>query len=173
MQIANYCSKDKQTWTVAGYQGGHSVADLFHLKGTGIGRNLFQQECHYVDRVPFSAGMSYRKAEWVPGKELWEAKPQLLRNFLHRRTTAGTDEDEEGERSARVVNGINPDWMLVDRVIAQRGRGADLEYLVKWCSLPYSESTWEAAQHLSHHAEDKVSPTASTCHSLADGYVSA
>ena len=32
-----------------------------------------------------AAGMSYRKAEWVPEAEVMEAKPQLLRNFMQRR----------------------------------------------------------------------------------------
>lgn len=95
--------------------------------------------------------MSYRKTEWIRGEELWETKAQLLRNFMQRRNSSDeNDSDEEG-----LVNGINPDWMVVDRVIAQRGKGANLEYLVKWCQLSYSEATWEAAKHLTL-PEDKV-----------------
>lgn len=100
------------------------------------------------------AGRSYRKTQWVPGKDLWEHKAQLLRNFLHRRNVIGADEDED-DRNAGIVNGVNPDWMVIDRVIAQDGKGADLDYLVKWCSLPYSECTWEPAKQLSF-PEDKV-----------------
>lgn len=100
--------------------------------------------------------MSYRKAEWVAGEELWEVKAQLLRNFMQRRAVDGapSDEDEDGG-SRGLVNGINPDWLVVDRVVSQRGKGASTEYLVKWCQLSYSEVTWEAAKHLSL-AEDKV-----------------
>ncbi len=35
--------------------------------------------------LSYHAGMSYRKAEWVPEAEVMEAKPQLLRNFMQRR----------------------------------------------------------------------------------------
>ena len=31
------------------------------------------------------AGMSYRKAKWLPEADVMEAKPQLLRNFMQRR----------------------------------------------------------------------------------------
>lgn len=36
-------------------------------------------------RSSLPAGMSYRKAEWVPEADVMEAKPQLLRNFMQRR----------------------------------------------------------------------------------------
>ena len=41
----------------------------------------------HVTEVPggFPAGMSYRKAEWVPEADVMQAKPQLLRNFMQRR----------------------------------------------------------------------------------------
>ncbi|BDA49984.1 Chromodomain-helicase-DNA-binding protein 6 [Coccomyxa sp. Obi] len=98
---------------------------------------------------------SYRKAKWVPGEELWEVKAQLLRNFMQRRASSGEPSDEDEESGQRgLVNGVHPDWMVVDRVIAQRGKGASLEYLVKWCQLSYSETTWEPARHLSQ-LEDK------------------
>ncbi len=103
------------------------------------------------------AETSYRKAKWVPGEELWEVKAQLLRNFMQRRGSSSepTDEDEESLQRG-LHSGVHPDWMVVDRVISQRGKGASLEYLVKWCQLSYSETTWEPARHLSQ-PEDKVS----------------
>ncbi len=93
----------------------------------------------------------------MAGEELWEVKAQLLRNFMQRRAVdgGGSGEDDEEGAAGGLVNGINPDWLVVDRVIAQHGKGASTEYLVKWCQLPYSDVTWEAAKHLSH-AEDKV-----------------
>ena len=52
-------------------------------------------------------------------------------------------------------DGIDADWLLVDRVIALRGTGKRKEYLVKWRGLEYGASTWEAAEDL-HSAEDQV-----------------
>ncbi len=102
--------------------------------------------------------MSYRKAKWVSGEELWEVKAQLLRNFMQRRASSSepTDDEEGSAAHKGLVSGVHPDWMVVDRVIAQRGKGASLEYLAKWCQLSYSETTWEPARHLSQ-PEDKVS----------------
>jgi hypothetical protein len=54
-----------------------------------------------------------------------------------------------------VEDGIDGDWLLVDRVIAQRGSGKRKEYLVKWCGLEYGASTWEAADDL-ESPEDQV-----------------
>ena len=52
-------------------------------------------------------------------------------------------------------DGIDAEWTIVDRVIAQQGKGDDKEYLVKWRGLEYSASTWEAADGL-YEVEDQV-----------------
>ena len=45
---------------------------------------------------------------------------------------------------------FNPDYVEVDRVlemsITQEGEGQVTYYLVKWCALPYEDSTWELEQ---------------------------
>ncbi len=61
-------------------------------------------------------------------------------------------------------DGVDAEWTIIDRVIAQRGKGDDKEYLVKWCGLEYGAVTWEAADGLDE-VEDKVSST-----SLSSGH---
>ena len=39
------------------------------------------------------AGMSYRKAKWLPEADVMEAKPQLLRNFMQRRNAGAALRD--------------------------------------------------------------------------------
>ena len=77
-----------------------------------------------------------------------ELKPQLLRNFIQRRHDGSNDEFGE------LVNGIFPDSLLVERVIAQKATVHGQLYLTKWRSLPYSEATWESEEDL---REDMVS----------------
>ena len=43
---------------------------------------------------------------------------------------------------------FNPDFCKVDRIIYEREENGTDEYLVKWCSLGYYESTWETAEFL-------------------------
>ena len=74
-------------------------------------------------------------------------KPQLLRNFQQRLLDGA--QDEFGE----LQNGIHPETLLVERVIAQKGTVKGTQYLTKWCGLPYSESTWESPADLQ---DDKV-----------------
>ena len=52
-------------------------------------------------------------------------------------------------------DGIDADWLLVDRIIAQRGSAKRKEYLVKWRGLEYGASTWEAADVM-ESPEDQV-----------------
>jgi hypothetical protein len=95
--------------------------------------------------VGILAGKSYRQADWLPSQEVWADKGQLLRNFMYRRDR-GLEDDEYGE----LQNGIHPDWLLVERVIAQRGGPKNKEFLVKWCGQSYSETTWEPEAQLSN-----------------------
>ena len=47
-----------------------------------------------------------------------------------------------------VEDGVDTEWTIIDRVIAQLGKGEDKEYLVKWRGLEYGAATWEAAEDL-------------------------
>lgn len=94
------------------------------------------------------ADHSYRNAKWLSRDIVFGQKPQLLRNFQQRLLDGG--QDEFGE----LQNGIHPDTLLVDRVIAQKSSMKGTMYLTKWCGLPYSESTWESETDLQ---DDKAS----------------
>jgi hypothetical protein len=98
-----------------------------------------------VTNLGILAGKSYRQAKWLPSKEVWANKGQLLRNFIYRR-----DHDLEDEEYGELQNGIHADWLLVERVIAHRGGPIDKEFLVKWCGQSYSETTWEPEAQLSN-----------------------
>ncbi|KAK9815748.1 hypothetical protein WJX72_008847 [[Myrmecia] bisecta] len=90
-------------------------------------------------------GHSYRAARWIPAQPLWDGRAQLLRNFIQKRADGGLD------TSGELTNGVHPDWLLVDRVIAHRMiRDGSVQYLTKWRGLSYSESTWEAEKDLKH-----------------------
>ena len=86
---------------------------------------------------------SHLHAKWVSGVEILAEGLQgrhKMQRFLRKNPSPVADKDEEL---------FNPDFLTVDRIIAarpQEGPGADgvtLEYLIKWCALPYSNATWE------------------------------
>ena len=57
--------------------------------------------------------------------KIMAAKTQLVRNFMQRRGCGDDDQDES-------VDGIHPDWLVVQRVIAQHNTmRTKQEYLVK------------------------------------------
>lgn len=64
--------------------------------------------------------------------ELMVAHQGLIQNFVR---SGGI---------SRGRSGCNPDWKVVERVIARRGtpQTQDVAYLVKWTGLNYSDSTW-------------------------------
>ena len=103
---------------------------------------------------------SYRKTKWLSRNCVFQQKPQLLRNFQQRLLDGTLDEFGELE------NGIHPETLHVDRVIAQKTSLKGYQYLTKWCGLPYSESTWESEADLKG---DKVG---SICRSLGTYRVS-
>ena len=39
--------------------------------------------------------------------------------------------------------GVRPEWLQIHRVISHRHSKEVMWYLVKWCDLPYDQSTWE------------------------------
>lgn len=71
--------------------------------------------------------MSFRSSEWIPAAVLWKHKPQLLRNFMQKRIDGDLDPYDELE------DGVHPDWLLIDRIIAKETNGRkQVDYLVKW-----------------------------------------
>lgn len=95
-----------------------------------------------------TADHSYRKPKWLSRDVVFRQKPALLRNFQQRLLDG--IQDEFGE----LQNGIHPDTLLVERVIAQKSLLKGTLYLTKWRGLPYSESTWESETDLK---DDKAS----------------
>ncbi len=75
---------------------------------------------------PFCAGFSYRHAQWLPEPVVFEAKPQLLRNFVQRRAHGEEENDPD------IVDGIHPDWLKVHRVIAKKQYLHNTKFLTKW-----------------------------------------
>lgn len=114
-----------------------------HLAGTWS-TLAFQWQ---IRMLQFGTEQSFRKARWLPQARILELKPQLLRNFIQRRHDGSIDEFGD------LVNGIHPDSLLVERVIAQKSTLHGQHYLTKWRSLAYSESTWEPEEDLK---DDKV-----------------
>ena len=93
-----------------------------------------------------AAEQSFRKAKWLPQARILQLKPQLLRNFIQRR------QDGSNNEFGDLVNGIHPDSLLVERLIAQKPTVHGQLFLTKWRGLPYSETTWESEQDLKDDA---------------------
>ncbi len=70
-----------------------------------------------VSWPPVLAGVSYRRAAWLPAEAVRVARAQLLRNFLC--------------RGAEASDGVDPEWLRVERVVARRARGGRARFLVK------------------------------------------
>lgn len=51
-------------------------------------------------------------------------------------------EDDVGE------HGVNPAWLLVDRMVVERSGPAGAEVLVKWQQLEHEHCTWERVTDL-------------------------
>ncbi|KAL4858846.1 Chromodomain-helicase-DNA-binding protein 6 [Chlorella vulgaris] len=107
---------------------------------SGSGNDFDIERCH-VEKI-----LESRQATDGTGEEFlckFEVdRQQLLRNFQKKK--AAGEIDPYGD----LVNGIHPDWLKVDRVIAQRSRLGRRSYLVKWRGLGYAESTWESEKDL-------------------------
>ncbi|CAK7266841.1 ATP-dependent DNA helicase Hrp3 [Sporothrix epigloea] len=58
--------------------------------------------------------------------------------------------DREREEQA------HEDYTKVERVVAKRNGDDGVEYFIKWKGLQYDECTWEAADVVSEHAQEKV-----------------
>ncbi|KAL6763610.1 hypothetical protein V8C86DRAFT_2431788 [Haematococcus lacustris] len=117
---------------------------------------------------------SYRHCTWLPEKAVEDSFSRVpglkgrLARFWAQRAEEGeqADDDGEGEEGAgEFLNGVNSQWTLVDRIIAERavqpgqGKGAvagaaEPSFLVKWRELGYEQCTWEAAAELKEFEEE-------------------
>lgn len=84
-------------------------------------------------------GASYRRAAWLPVEEVRAARVQLLRNFLCR-------EPEPGD-------GVDPEWLRAERVIAQRARAGGQQFLVKARARTHAPSRFIVGNHSSGCAQ--------------------
>lgn len=113
---------------------------LYHRRGDGGKKEM---------RVKFF-GTSYRKTAWVDREDLVAiGKHSLVRGYDKRR-----DEDRI-DPHGDLDEGVHPEWCVVERILGTRQAGDGTEYLVKWCGLSYSHSTWESSEDLCSD-EDKV-----------------
>ena len=94
-------------------------------------------------RVKF-VGTSYRKTQWVDRENLVAAgKQAAVRGYDKRFAQGKVDPYNDME------DGVRPEWCVVERVLAERAcHDGATQYLVKWCDLGYSESTWESTEDL-------------------------
>ena len=93
--------------------------------------------------------MSYLSAEWVAVSELEHDKSirMRLRRFLEKGAWDTQWSDDEP---------FNPAYLKVDRIIDEGELDGEINYLVKWCGLPYDQSTWESYKVLEEVDPDKI-----------------
>uniref|UniRef100_A0A670JPR4 Chromodomain helicase DNA binding protein 6 n=1 Tax=Podarcis muralis TaxID=64176 RepID=A0A670JPR4_PODMU len=103
-------------------------------------KSTYEQEEFYVKYRNFS----YLHCKWATMEEL-EKDPRIsqkIKRFRNKQAQMKhifTEPDEDM---------FNPDYVEVDRILEvahtkDSDTGEVTHYLVKWCSLPYEESTWE------------------------------
>lgn len=105
---------------------------------------------HALNKHIMLAGASYRRAEWLPVEEVRTQRAQLLRNFLCRAPEPG--------------DGVDPEWLRIERVIAQSARTAGQQFLVKararthtvYARFITDNPNGELAQKLSHASHQEV-----------------
>ena len=87
-------------------------------------------------------GRSYIHCEWLPHSALQEdvgsdKRSVKLKNFNVKHHAGATQPSFEKGYF------FNPLFETIEKILAVRRQGGALQYLVKWTSLPYGESTWE------------------------------
>ncbi len=86
-------------------------------------------------------GRPFRAAFWARRDAVLAAGRAGLVRAFDKKAAAG-ELDPFGDLGA---DGAHPDWLRVERVIAERpGRGGAARLLVKWRGLEYGVATWEA-----------------------------
>ncbi len=95
-------------------------------------------------RVKF-VGTSYRRTQWVDRQDLMAVGKQAMVRGYDRRLAQGTVDPYND-----MEDGIRTEWCVVERVLSERDSpmNGERQYLVKWCDLGYSESTWESADSM-------------------------
>jgi chromodomain-helicase-DNA-binding protein 4 len=109
-------------------------------------------------------GKSYMHCMWLDEEAILEVASRMekaagnvlrrkLDKFLSQKSNQASGlrrgDDEEEEEDQR-VNGIDPQWLCVDRVISERSSSSSLsELLIKWKGLGYDHCTWEEESSLS------------------------
>ncbi|EON96928.1 putative chromodomain helicase dna binding protein [Phaeoacremonium minimum UCRPA7] len=115
------------------WQGKSHLHDTWETTATVAGYRGFRRlENYYKKIVEFEVGMRFDEDEYTP-----EQREQWLL-------------DREREEEA------HEDYTKVERVVAIRDGDEGDEYLIKWKGLQYDECTWEAADLVSSHAQDKI-----------------
>jgi hypothetical protein len=86
-------------------------------------------------------GRPFRAAFWARRDAVLAAGRAGLVRAFDKKAAAG-ELDPFGDLGA---DGAHPDWLRVERVVAERpGRGGAARLLVKWRGLEYGAATWEA-----------------------------
>jgi len=80
---------------------------------------------------------SYRKCVWIDQKLLGDIATQKLRNF-----------DRGSKISDIPKDSIKPSYLEVHRILAQKGKGTNVQYYVLWKNLEYDGCTWENESEL-------------------------
>ncbi|XP_024535858.1 chromodomain-helicase-DNA-binding protein 8 [Selaginella moellendorffii] len=91
-------------------------------------------------------GRSYRNAVNVTEAVLQKYSPQLLRSFHKRLDALGRVDGHLG--TAESGPAFDPQYLIVDRVVALEQRGRTKKVYVKWKGLPYTDATWEIEESM-------------------------
>ncbi|KAJ9134013.1 Chromatin remodeling factor 6-1 [Pleurostoma richardsiae] len=115
------------------WQGKSHLHDTWETTESVAGYRGFRRlENYYKKIVEFEIGMRFDEDDYTP-----EQREQWLL-------------DREREEEA------HEDYTKVERVVAVRDGDDGDEYLIKWKGLQYDECTWEAADLVASHAQDKI-----------------
>ncbi|KAL2651736.1 hypothetical protein R1flu_019864 [Riccia fluitans] len=96
-------------------------------------------------------GKSYRCVVNVTEAQLLKHSAQLLRGFNKKLDLLRRVDGHLGDHETYPA--FSPHFLAIDRIIGEEKSNRFKKYLVKWCGLPYSESTWERAEELVNDRE--------------------
>uniref|UniRef100_A0A182SSR7 DNA helicase n=1 Tax=Anopheles maculatus TaxID=74869 RepID=A0A182SSR7_9DIPT len=139
--------------------------DPNEVGGEGVGREVEEQ---FLIKW---TGWSYLHCTWESEETLREQKVKgmkKLENYIKReqqldhwrRYQAGPEDIDYYECQQELQQDLLKSYYNVERIIAQANKAeegdAGLEYLCKWESLPYSDSTWEDAGLIRRKWQQKI-----------------
>ncbi len=105
---------------------------------------------------------NFLRREELPSADSWESAGEEEEGQEGRKAHGETGEAGDklgGEEEAdavlleEYVNGVRPEWLRVQRVIAERTYYGNVQYLCKWTGLSYQEATWEDEEALHNQVE--------------------